>query len=448
MCAPKDTLESDETESQQDMSTTTSSSSSTLTNHRGPLIGAASLGLVIVASSLAMPHYMTQRDKVGCEAFCQGSMASLRSACSLTGAVLTGKWSDSRAWGARYGGARRLSLWAGILGAAISMHLSLAATSVDALLYSVIPSALLQQNLSVLKAVVSEYPAATDGERAAAQGMLGMAAGLAMMVGPVLGATLFPTHQSATNAGYLSLLIAAILIASLPVSETKSAVSAKNSVKLGFLSFLDVPSARSTPAIFLLTCRVLSTLSFHIFQTIWMVALKNRFQFQSSQYGRFMSMVGLFLALSQGSARFVLDFFCRKGSVHAQRNRVRLLAFCFFLVGLARFLAFQIDNLTAIYVLFAIMVTAMGIATTIMSADSTQVASPDELGSFFGLQAAFENVAGMVGPLIGGVLGSYVHPVKAPMAAVLMLNAVVVALVAFRYDDAVLKCNERREKVD
>jgi MFS family permease len=390
---------------------------------------------------------MTQRDAVGCDAFCQGSMASLRSACSLTGAVLTGKWSDSKAFGAKWGGARRLSLWAGILGAAISMHLSFAATTVDALLYSVIPSALLQQNLSVLKAVVSEYPVATDGERASAQGMLGMAAGLAMMVGPVLGATLFPTHQSAINAGYLSLLIAAILIALLPVVETKPATT-RSPVKSGFLSFLDVPSARSPPAIFLLTCRVLSTLSFHIFQTIWMVSLKNRFQFQSSQYGRFMSMVGLFLALSQGSARFVLDFVCPKSSVHAQRNRVRLLAFCFFLVGLARFLAFQIDNLTAIYVLFAIMVTAMGIATTIMSADSTKVASPDELGSFFGLQAAFENVAGMVGPLIGGVLGTYVHPVKAPMAAVLMLNAAVVALVAFRYGDAVLKCNERREKLD
>lgn len=415
-------------------------------NKWGPVIGAASLGLLITAMSITMPHWMAQRNAVGCDSFCQGSLTSLRSACSLTGAVLTGKWSDSKSW-ARFGGARRLSLWAGVLAAAVSMRLAYHADTVSALRLSVMPAALLQQNLSVLKAVFSEYRVSSEGERAASAGMLGMAAGLALMVGPALGATLFPTYEGAVNAGYLCLITASILIGILPVIETKQA-QLTSVTKPGFLSFLDVPSARSPAALFLLTCRVLSTLSFHIFQTIWTVSLRDRFHFQPVDYGRFMSMVGLFLALSQGFvAQLVLDCVC-KNKANAGKNRVGLLATCFFLVGLSRFLAFQTDNLVAIYILFAVMVTATGVTATVLTADSTHIAAPDELGSFFGLQAAIENGAGMTGPLIGGALGTYVHPVKAALAAVLALNAMVVALVAVGYDTAVLQHNKKREKVD
>jgi MFS family permease len=183
-----------------------------------------------------------------------------------------------------------------------------------------------------------------------------------------------------------------------------------------------------------------------------MVSLKDRFHFQSAGYGRFMSMIGLFLALSQGSARFVLDFVARLDTVHAQRNRVRLLALCFFTVACARFLVYQTLHLGAIYTLFAVMVTAMGIATTILSADSQRVAAPDELGSFFGLQSALENAAGMAGPLVGGILSNMhrrQYAVQAPLAAVLLLNMVVVLLVAFRYESTVLKTSsEMKAKAD
>jgi MFS family permease len=106
------------------------------------------------------------------------------------------------------------------------------------------------------------------------------------------------------------------------------------------------------------------------------------------------------------------------------------------------------DNLVAIYVLFAVMVTAMGVTATVLTADSTQIAAPDELGSFFGLQAAIENGAGLAGPLIGGALGAFVHPVKAPLAAVLTITALLVTMVALGYDDTVLQHNKKRAKVD
>lgn len=413
----------------------------------GPAIGATSLGLVVAAVSITMPHLMARQNSVGCDSLCQGSLASLRAACSLTGAVLTGKWSDSKCW-SRLGGARRLCLWAGVGAAAVSIQLAYTADTMSALRLSVVPAALLQQNLPVLKAVFSEYHFTNDGELATSAGMLGMAVGLAMMVGPVVGELFFPTHEDAVRAGFLFLIVAAILVATLPVVQDKKARTVSTAIKPSLLSFLDVPSARSAAAVFLLTCRVLSTLSYHVFQTIWIDSLRDRFQFQPADYGRFMSLTGLFMALSQGfAAQFVLDVVC-KSKVNAGRNRVRLLAFCYLLVGVSRFLVFQTSNLIVIYVIFAVMVTSRGVTATMLTADSTRIAAPGEVGAFFGLQAALEHGAGMTGPLIGGALATYVHPVKAPLVAILILNAMVVTMVAVGYDANILQHYHKREKLD
>lgn len=446
----------------------------------GPAIGATSLGLVMAATSVTMPHYMAQRDAVGCgDSLCHGSMASLRSACSLVGAVLTGKVSDALSASSstvpQWGGARKWSLWLGVAGTALSLQLALTAETVADLRTSVVPAALLQQNFSVLKTIVAEYytPVATvvssstsgDRDRATSQGLLGMAAGLSMMVGPALGAALFPTYLGATRAGFFFLAAAAVFIFWLPVGVNGNGGGAAEPTRpsnpgdkdtttptrpklSSWRSFLDGPSVRSPPAIFLLTCRSLSTLSFHIFQTIWMVALKDRFHFQSAGYGSFMSIVGLFLALSQGSTQMVLDRVSSPDPVVTRRNRVRLLASCFAVVGMARFLAYQTDNIMAIYGLFAVMVSAMGISTTIYTADSTHIAAPNELGSFFGWQSALEQIAGIVGPLLGGALSTYGHKVQAPLTATLFLNAIVVIMILTGYDSTVLLCRDKREKMD
>lgn len=411
---------------------------------RGTSFGAASLGLLLVASSLTMPHQQGRRDELGCDSMCIGSMTSMRSTLTLLGATVVGRVSDAQGLD-KYGGGRRLCLVMGIAAAGISLVVSNRAGSIPDLWMSLIPSAL-QQNMSVLKACFSEYHesipgGSSAGERASSAGILGMAAGLAMMVGPLAGATLLSTYDQATLAALVSLLLAASLVLLMPrVNGTKS--KPEKSAAKGLFSFLDVPSARSPPAVFLLTCRLLSTLSFHIFQTIWMVALRDRFEFGPQDYGRFFSVVGLFLALSQGLvAKFLLDRF--GGNAH--QGRVRLLASCVFIIGFARYLAFQTSDLVTIYVLFATMVTALGVISTIFTADFTQIAASGELGSFFGLIAAVESGAGMAGPLVGGAL-TYWHPTTAPLAATVSLSGIIFLLVIFGYERVVLQSLEKSNK--
>jgi MFS family permease len=415
---------------------------------RGTNLGAASLGLLVVASSLTMPHQQSRRDALGCDSMCVGSMTSARSTLTLVGAAIMGRLSDSKAL-ENYGGARKLCLVTGIVASAIGLVVANQAASIEDLWIGLLPSAL-QQNLSLSKALFSEYHESIPGgvsaaERASSAGVLGMAAGLAMMVGPLVGASLLSSYDQATSVALVACILAALFILLLPRVKGKQQSNKENekSKSPGFFRSLDVPSARSPAAIFMLTYRLLSTISFHIFQTIWSVSLRDRFQFGPQDYGRFFSMYGLFLALSQGFfSKFLLNLF--RGETH--RGRVRLLATATFAIGFTRYLSVQTSNLVAVYVLHATLATALGVISTVFNADLAQIAAPEELGSFFGLIAAVESGAGMAGPLVGGAL-SYVHPTAAPLLAVLSLSSILFGMVILGYERVVLQSMQDRSQV-
>jgi hypothetical protein len=94
--------------------------------------------------------------------------------------------------------------------------------------------------------------------------------------------------------------------------------------------------------------------------------------------------------------------------------------------------------------LHAVLSTALGVISTVFTADCTQIAAPEELGSFFGLIAAVESGAGIGGPLVGGAL-SYVHPTAAPMAVV-SLSGIVFCMVVFGYERIVSQNLQKNSK--
>lgn len=401
---------------------------------QGTRLGAASLGLLFLANSLTMAHQQALRDRLGCQSACQGSLTSTRSTLNLIGAAVMGRVSDMEVL-EHLGGGRRLCLWSGLLAAGVSLTMAQQAHSVEQLYWSVLPLAA-EQNLPILKALFSDYhTSATASERAASSGSLGMSVGLAMMIGPAAGSMLISDYALALNVAFLFLSLAALLVAYLPDARLERRKLGRASSR--FWSALDVPSARSPPALFLLSCRLLAALSYHIYNTIFTPSLKERFDFGPRDYGRFFSVVGLFFALSQGFvAKWLLE---RWGA--GQNARTRLLAVCCGLMAVLRYAAFVSSNLTAVYVMFAIMVTSYGVTSTIFSADTSQIPAPEETGAFFGLLAAVESGAGMLGPLLGSAL-TYWHPTLAPLLAVVALNVVATALVGAAYERVVLRSLE------
>ena len=109
-----------------------------------------------------------------------------------------------------------------------------------------------------------------------------MAAGLAFMVGPLLGSMLFETYQQAA-------IFALICLAAALDDRANTAKPTEKTTKKA-LSFLerfvpDVPAARTPLASFIMVSRTCMALSFHSFQTIFQVALQERFNFGTKDYG-------------------------------------------------------------------------------------------------------------------------------------------------------------------
>jgi hypothetical protein len=215
---------------------------------------------------------------------CVGTMTSARSTLTLVGLTIIGKASDSKSLDKKLGGTRWAFLVFGVVAAARLMIIATQADSISALWVSMIPSALFQQNFNVLKALFGEYhdTQETAAERAGKVGKLGMAAGLAFMVGPLLGSMLFETYQQAA-------IFALICLAAALDDRANTAKPTDKTTKKA-LSFLerfvpDVPAARTPLAIFIMVSRTCMALSFHSFQTIFQVALQERFNFGTKDYG-------------------------------------------------------------------------------------------------------------------------------------------------------------------
>jgi MFS family permease len=190
-----------------------------------------------------------------------------------------------------------------------------------------------------------------------------------------------------------------------------------------------LPAEHAGPALFVMALRLLMGLAFHIFQTIWMVALQTRFDFGPKDYGRYYAFIGLAFALSQGlGAKIVLQYF---GTTLAERKR--LLLFCSSVLGLGRWFVYQTHSLIVVYILYGLIITALGVVNTIVTADTSQLASPKELGGLFGILASVESMSGIIGPMLGGMLAT-LHPIHAPLTAVVGLYGIVFAMVHVGYE--------------
>jgi len=409
---------------------------------RGTLYGSLSLALIIAGFSLTMPHLQSRRDALQCDSLCYGSMTSARSALSLVGGFFISRLSDrdtsfvARTIGG--GSGRKACLYIGTVASIIGLMIGGATFSIAGMYLSMVPGALFQQNFSVLKALLADLhdeASSSAGARAGAVGKLGMSVGLAFMFGPIMGATLIKTFEHAVALAIVLTALSMVLVAKLP-SATKAPANTK---KTGILSFLDIKAARTPAAMFLMCIRCCMSLAFHIYMTVWTSSLKERFDFGPKDHGFFMSFIGLTYALAQGvvAKRVVKPL--------GPAGRIRVIQLCCIALGLGRYFAFHTQSLPVVYVIFACIITALGILNTILTADTASLASPDEVGGLYGVLESVESVAGICGPIAGGSL-ALIDPIGAPLAAVVGLYFVVFLLVTFGYDRLIIRGKSAHKK--
>lgn len=418
----------------------------------GILYGSLSLALLVSAFSLTMPHLQSRRDELQCDSLCLGAMTSARSTLQLIGSALVGRISDSdtsflaRTIGG--GSGRRACLYGGAIASVIGLIIGGTTNSIRGMWLSMVPGALLQQNFSVLKALFADYHDYIWMEqermgvedvgkgKASAQtgsvGKLGMSVGLAFMAGPLVGALFVQTYDQANWLAVALTMLSAVAVSKLPnvTMDYRKLQSSSAGSKGSILSFLDIKAARTRPAMFLMTIRICMALAFHIFNTIWTASLKDRFNFGAGDHGKFMSFVGLTYALSQG---FVAN---RVTKAMGPSGRVWIVFICCLALGAGRYFAFHTNSLPLVYVIFAFIVMALGVVNTILTVDTSKIASSDEIGGLFGVFEAVQSAAGMIGPILGGSL-AFVDPVQAPLFAVVGLYLFVSTFVLFGYESNV-----------
>jgi len=436
---------------------------------KGTLYACISITLLITGLAVTFPLLQSRRDELQCDSLCYGSMTSVRSALTLVGTAIVGKLSDkngtilARTLGTLGKGSeasgRRACLHLGTIASLAGLVISVTINSLYGLWLSIIPSALLSHNFDIYKSLLSEFH--NDIEQAEEQankeeeedikkkdnkdassrsgsvGKLGMSAGISFMIGPSLAAFTSPTFQSAAYFGIACALAswAVIFYLPLPNSEPKAKSDEDNTQKkqseFTIMNLIKLQTPKAKAAMTLLVIRLNMALAFHIFNTVWPASLKARFAFGPSDHARFMSYIGVVYALSQGFvAKRLVTLFGKEGKVY-------VIMLCCAILGTGRYIAFYTNSLAVIYISFLFIINALGTLNTVITADTGSIAPRDEVGSLFGILQAAESAAGMLGPLLGGVISRYLGN-DAPLVAVVAVYGFLFAFTSYGYERYVI----------
>jgi len=410
---------------------------------KATFLGCFSIFFSILGASMTFPYLQERRDNLGCDALCFGSMQSARSGLNLIGSFLVGRLSDKMG--------RSNALWIGTISSLLSHIINFTGSSITAMWISMVPSSLLNQNFSVLKALFSDYTneyAGSEVDRATCMGRLGMAVGISFMIGPTIGAVLLGNYYQATAVACLLTLISSIFLFYLPMPHLKlkevQLNSDDNSKKIDdsfsapassppsckkragkvkgvnqLLSLLHMPAAKTGGARLLFFMRCAMALAFSIFMTVWTVSLKHRFSFGAKDHAYFMGWIGLCYAISQGFlARWLIE---RTGGREGDPTNILLV--CMVALGGGRVLAMLTHSLPVVYFLMAGVIIALGVVNTSISSACGALAGADQAGGLFGLLEALESLGGIFGPTLGGLLHR-THP-EAPIVSVVVLYMLV-----------------------
>jgi MFS family permease len=355
-------------------------------------LGSFALFSSFTGATLTFPFLQTQRDKLGCDALCYGSMQSVRSGLSLLGTIVIGRLSD------KYG--RWPLLLLGTCSSLISLIINLMFPTLSSMWITLIISALCNQNFCVMKAYfadISEEAQYTETQRASAMGKLGMAAGISFMTGPLLAATLMSSYDQAMIWAIVCTIFSLFLLSFLPTkltinkdkktkNKTTTKVPSNNNNQNQSLSsmissfqqychqLISLQVLQFPGSWLLLILRGLMGLAFHIFMVIWTISLKTRFEFTPRDHALFMSWIGLWYSLSQGIVSQYLIGLCGSDSTP-------LLLICMVILGLGRYLAMVSTSMMFVYGYMMLVIIALGVVNTTISSASIRLCSSNSNNS-------------------------------------------------------------------
>ena len=252
-------------------------------------------------------------------------------------------------------------LMIGLVASLTSLAISASMDTILGMWIAIIPTALLNHNWSVLKALFADYVAEQGGSdshmaiaRSGAVGKLGMAIGLSFMAGPLLGTVVVKSYQEAILLSMALTAFSGLFIFLLPAPKAAAsqAVTAKKKDSSGLMDFMRMPVLQTRGAQLLMLMRLTMALAFHMFAPVWQVSLKTRFDFGPMDHAKLMGMVGFSYALSQGLvAKPLIAYF--------GKDPTKLILLCISILGGCRPFALKTSSVAVVYVLYVPMVSTL-----------------------------------------------------------------------------------------
>jgi DHA1 family tetracycline resistance protein-like MFS transporter len=315
---------------------------------------------------------------------------------------------------------RRPVLLVSLLGSALGYVLFGIAGSLVMLFASRIIDGISGGNISTAQAVIADITAPED--RAKGMGIIGAAFGLGFILGPAIGALLVTVAPwlPGIGAAVASLIAFGLVLTRLPetLDSATRREARRHPLNLGSLA-----AALSHPLVGLCLLMVFLTIfAFANFETTFAQFAKLRFEFTTSTIAWLFVYAGVLGAVVQGGL---------VGRLAKKFGEVRLIITGTLLSFVALGLLPYAPSRGPLLAILAVLAVGQGIAHPSLSAFTSKLVDPDQVGGVMGVYQGMSSLARIIGPFWGevvyGAIG-FAWPFRT--GSVFMLLACVVAVVA------------------
>lgn len=351
---------------------------------------------------IVFPILYAYSKKYGLSDFQNGLLFAVFSICQFISTPIIGRLSD------KYG--RRPMLVVSIIGTVVSFFVMAFAPNAAFLFLARALDGLTAGNVPVIFAVVSDTT--KPEERAAAFGRVGSAFSFGFIFGPAIAALTigFGPAMPFIIAGIITLIAAIITIIYLP--ETNAHMKEVHHGKLfdfpKMWRTLFDPNVGVTFVISLIFFLAFSCALLYGFQPFTINVLK----ITESQNAMIFTMFGIIGLITQN---FIVGRFTKKhGMIPSFRLGIIFTALSFFMMFISRSLP--------LFILASIVLALFNsFVQTLLPTILSQVTDAKSQGTIMGLNSSYQSVGMIFGPILGGVVATYMVPMPFLVGGVLVL---------------------------
>ena len=365
----------------------------------------------LVGFGIVIPILPLYAEEFGPSPLIFGLLMASFSIMQFVAAPILGRLSDR--WG------RRPVLLVSLVGSAVGYVLFGFAGSLAVLFASRIIDGISGGNISTAQAVIADITGPED--RARGMGLIGMAFGLGFILGPAIGALLVTVAPWMPGVAAASASLIAFVLVLTKLPETLDP-EARKEARRHPLNLQSLGEALAHPCVGYCLILVLFTIfAFANFETTFAQFAKLRFSFSTSTIAWLFVYAGVLGAIVQGGLVGRLSKRFGEGRLIVAGTFLSFVA-----LGFLPYAGSRGPLLTAL----AVLALGQGIAHPSLSALTSKLAGPDEVGGVMGVYQSMSSLARIIGPfwaeIAYGRMG-YAWPFHT--GSVFMLAACLVAVV-------------------